>query len=62
MCERNIDWLPLECPQLGTWTHNPGMCPDWELNWRPFDSQVGALSGVLSHTSQGYCTFFPLRM
>ena len=19
MCERNIDWLPLTCPQLGTW-------------------------------------------
>ena len=21
---------------------NPGMCPDWELNWRPLDSQAGA--------------------
>ena len=31
--------------------HNPGMCPDWELNWRPFDSQAGTLP--LSHTSQG---------
>ena len=30
---------------------NPGMCPDWELNQRPFGSQAGAQS--LSHTSQG---------
>ena len=22
--------------------HNPGMCPDWELNQRPFGSQAGA--------------------
>ena len=21
---------------------NPGMCPDWELNWQPFGSQAGA--------------------
>ena len=23
---------------------NPGMCPDQELNWRPFGSQAGAQS------------------
>ena len=23
---------------------NPGMCPDWELNWRPFGSQAGTQS------------------
>ena len=23
---------------------NPGMCPDWELNWRPFGLQVGTQS------------------
>ena len=23
---------------------NPGMCPDWESNWRPFGSQVGSQS------------------
>ena len=21
---------------------NPGMCPDWELNWQPFGSKAGA--------------------
>ena len=31
---------------------NPGMCPDWESNRRPFDSQP-ALS-PLSYTSQGF--------
>ena len=24
--------------------HNPGMCPDWESNWRPFVSQAGTQS------------------
>ena len=31
---------------------NPGMCPDWELNQRPFSSQANA--PPLSHTSQSY--------
>ena len=22
--------------------HNPGMCPDWELNWQIFSPQAGA--------------------
>ena len=40
---------------------NPGMCPDWELNWRPFDSQ--ASSQPLSHTSQGiFLTILPLDL
>ena len=24
--------------------HNPGMCPHWESNWRPFGWQAGAQS------------------
>ena len=31
-------------PVTGGLTQNPGMCPDWELNWRPFASQAGAQS------------------
>ena len=32
--ERNMDWLTLtHAPVLGTWPHNPGMCPDQESNW-----------------------------
>ena len=51
--ERNINvWLPLACSQLGDLAHNPGMCPDWELNPRPFGSQAISLNS-LSHTSQG---------
>ena len=34
-------------PQPG----NPGMCPDWEWNWRPFTLQNDALQ---SHSGQGY--------
>ena len=28
----------------GDLAHNPGTCPDWESNWRPLSSQVGAQS------------------
>ena len=35
----------------GDLVHNPGMCPDWELNQRPFDSQPTL--NPLGHTSQG---------
>ena len=40
MCETYVDWLPLAHPPTGDLTHNPGMCPDWELNWSPFGSQA----------------------
>ena len=26
-------------PPTGDLAHNPGMCPNWELNWWPFGSQ-----------------------
>ena len=43
--ERNINvWLPLAHPLLGDLFCNPGMCPDWESNQRPFGLQVSAQS------------------
>ena len=39
----------------GDLARNPGMCPDWESNQRPYGLQ--ALS-PLSHTSQGYSIYF----
>ena len=40
----------------GDLAHNPGICPDWESNLRPFGSQP-TLS-PLSYTSQGqFCSF-----
>ena len=36
---------------IGDLARNPGMCPDWELNQRPFDSQPTL--NPLGHTSQG---------
>ena len=36
--------------------HNPGMCPDWELNQQPFDLQ--ARTQPLSHTSQVNWKYF----
>ena len=50
--ERNLNvWSSLVRPPTGDLARNPGMCPDWELNWSPFASQL-ALS-PLSQTSQG---------
>ena len=31
-------------PPTGDLAHNPGMCPDWELNWWPSGSQIGIQS------------------
>ena len=31
-------------PPTGDLVCNPGMCSDWELNWRPFGSQAGTQS------------------
>ena len=39
-------------PLIGDLAGNPGTCPDWESNWRPFGSQAGL--SLLTHTSQGY--------
>ena len=42
---RNIHvWLPLVCPPTGELTRIPSMCPEWELNQRPFGSQAGTQS------------------
>ena len=27
-------------PPIGDLAHNPGLCPDWESNWRLFGSQA----------------------
>ena len=40
----------------GGLTHNPGMCPDWELNQRPFGSQAGTQSSE-SHQPGLYVYF-----
>ena len=31
-------------PPTGDLAHNPGMCPNWELNWRHFGLQPGTQS------------------
>ena len=33
-------WLYLTTPPTGDLAHNPGMCPDWELNLRSFGLQA----------------------
>ena len=55
--ERNIDERQtslgyLSCaPNQGPDSHNPGMCPDWELNWWPCGLQGDAQP--TEHRSQG---------
>ena len=44
-------------PQLGTWPHGPGVCPDQELNQEPFGSQVGTQSTELHQPGQNICVF-----
>ena len=43
--ERNINvWLPLAHSPTGDLSQNPGMCPDWESNQRPFGLQADTQS------------------
>ena len=44
----------------GDLVHNPGMCPDWESNWRPFGSQASAQSAE-SH-QPGLKWIFPRKV
>ena len=32
--------VAFRAPPSGDLAHNPGKCPDWESNWRPFSSQA----------------------
>ena len=53
--ERNINvLLLLSHPTVGNLARNPGMYPDWELNWCPFGSQamLKPLSLSLIHISE----------
>ena len=54
--ERNTDQLPPACAPAGDQTCDPGMCPDRELNQRPFGLQV--TPSQLSHTGQGFSVLF----
>ena len=36
--------LASHIPPTEDLAHNPGMCPDWESNWRPFGSQASVQS------------------
>ena len=41
-----------QVPLTGDLARNPGMCPDWESNRRPFGSQSGAQSTELRQPGQ----------
>ena len=60
--ERNIDQLPLACPQLGTWpTTQACTCPYWESNQQPFSSQ-GDAQPTEPHQSGAYCVFLKVTV
>ena len=46
-------------PPTGDLAHNPGMCPDWESNRRPFSWQVSTQSTEPHQPGQGK-TFYSL--
>ena len=51
--ERHINvWLPLIHPPTGDLAPNPGMCPDWESNQRPFGVQAGTQATGLHQPGQ----------
>ena len=41
-------------PPAGERAHNPSMCPDWELNQRPFSWQAGTSQGTLRSFKSPY--------
>ena len=43
----------------GDLAYNPGMCPDWELNWQHFG--LHPTLDPLSYTSQGEYRYFKSR-
>ena len=43
-------------PPTGDLALNPGMCPDWESNWRPLVCRTAL--NPLSHTRQGLSLYF----
>ena len=47
-------------PPTGDLACNPGMSPDWELNWRPFGSQP--VLNPLSYISKGTIMFLLLYL
>ena len=59
--ERNINvWLPLTHPLTGDLAHNPGMCPDRELNRQPPGSQASTQSTEPHQSGRIYPFLFNL--
>ena len=56
MCERYIDWLPLKCPQMGTWAATQACALTGNRTGDPLTHRL-TLS-PLSHTSQGSVSIF----
>ena len=53
--EKHLCVVASHVPPTGDLAHNPSMCPDWELNQRPFGSQAGTQS--TEPPSQGLSIF-----
>ena len=47
---------------LGDLARNPGMYPDWELNWQPFGSQASTPSTQPHHLGLIVYTFYSLHL
>ena len=49
-------------PPAGDLACNPGMCPDWELNWRPLGSQAGTQSTEPHQPRPLHCVLISLNI
>ena len=48
-------------PPAGDLASDPGMCPEWESNWRPFGSQAGTQSTEPHQPGLSSITFLKRR-
>ena len=60
MGEKHQGVVASHVPPARDLAHNPGMCPDWELNWQTFGLQAGAQSTESHQPGLGYLNSFCL--
>ena len=51
-----------QAPPTGDLAHNPGKCPDWEMNRRPFVSQASTQSTKPHHPRLIFFKLYSLSM
>ena len=55
--EKHQGVVASQVPSTGDLACNPGMCPDWELNWQPFGLGNNTQTAEQHQSGQGYVLF-----